>query len=225
MADSETSTTLSAVSRRRMISTTFAASTAPFLPSAATPQATANTAPDPTIRAWREWQSAHRKTLALCRKQQCLESKLQRAIGFPYVCVRVDGMREPVRITSLPALDEVIETYPAAATLGDELMSKLSAHQKRWEEADRRLGYSVALQQEELAAKQEQQLAEALWATPSSSLDGIVAKLESLIAMGQWKEDCEELPWPQIRSALADLRRLSRNGADRNKSKAAEREL
>ena len=213
MADSETSTTLPAVSRRRMISTTFAASTAPFLPSATTPQATANTATDPAISAWREWQSAHRKTLAMCRKQQCLETKLQRIIGIPHVCVRVDGMREPVRITSLPALDEVIETYPAAAALGDELMSKLSAHQKRWEEADRLLGYSAALEEEEAAAVYEQHLAENLWSTPSSSLAGIAAKLEALIATGQSREDCEELPWPQLRSALKDLRHLSKNSS------------
>src|SRR5580693_5096296 len=122
MADSETSTTLPAVSRRRMISTTFAASTAPFLPYTSNPQAAANKATDPAISAWQEWQSAHIKTLALCRKQQRLETKIQRIIGIPHVRVRVDGMQEPVRITSLRALDEVIETYPAAATLGDELM-------------------------------------------------------------------------------------------------------
>jgi hypothetical protein len=209
MADSETSTTLPVVSRRRMISTTLGASAVTFLsPTNATP-ASVNTASDPAITAWRAWQVAHKKTLALCRKQQRLETKLHRTVGLPYVSLRLPGVREPVQIISLHDLDKMIDSHPTAANLRDGLVSELSAHQQRWQEADRLLGYSAALEEEEAAAVCEQRLAENLWSTPSSSLAGIAAKLEALIATGQSREDCEELPWPQLRSALKDLRRLS----------------
>ena len=81
------------------------------------------------------------------------------------------------------------------------------------------MGYSAALRQEAQAAEIEQQLADALWSTPSTSLTGIEAKVEALIATGQWREECEELPWPQIRSVLADLRRLQQasNGTQRGR--------
>jgi len=44
--------------------------------------------------------------------------------------------------------------------------------------ADRLLGYSAALEEEEVATVYER-LAKALWSTPSSSLAGIAAKLEA----------------------------------------------
>ena len=211
MADSETSTTLPVVSRRRMISTTLAATAVTFLPPANATEASVNAASDPAMTAWQAWQMAHRKVLALCRKQQRLETKLYRTIGVPHVSVRLPGVREPVQIISLHDLDKMIDSHPTAANLRDGLVSELSAHQQRWEEADRILGYSAALEEEEAAAVYEQHLAENLWSTPSSSLAGIAAKLEALIATGQSREDCEEPPWPQLRSALKDLQRLSRN--------------
>jgi hypothetical protein len=211
MADSETSTTLPVASRRRLISTTLAATAVTFLPPTNATEASVNAASDPAITAWRAWQVAHRKTLALCRKQQRLETKLHRTVGLPHVSVRIAGVQEPVRITSPHDFDKIIDNYPTVAILKNGLVSALRAHQQRWEEADRLLGYSAALEEEEASAVYEQHLAENLWSTPSSSLAGIAAKLEALIATGQSGEDCEELPWPQLRSALKDLQRLSRN--------------
>jgi hypothetical protein len=213
MADSETSTTLPVASRRRLISTTLAATAVTFLPPTNATEASVNAASDPAITAWRAWQVAHNKTLALCRKQQRLETKLHRTIGVPHVSVRLPGVREPVRLISLRDLDKMIDSHPTAANLRDGLVSELSAHQQRWEEADTLLGYSATLEEEEASAVYEQHLAENLWSTPSSSLAGIAAKLEALIATGQSREDCEELPWPQLRSALKDLRRLSQSSS------------
>jgi hypothetical protein len=209
MADSEASTTSPVVSRRRIISTTLATTAVTFLPPTNATEASVNAASDPAMTAWRTWQVAHKKTLALCRKQQRLETKLHRTVGLPHVSVRLPGVREPVQIISLHDLDKMINSHPTAANLRDGLVSELSAHQQRWEEADRLLGYSAALEEEAAAAVCEQHLAENLWSTASSSLAGIAAKLQALIATGQSTEDCEELPWPQLRSALRDLRRLS----------------
>jgi hypothetical protein len=208
MADSEISTTLPVVSRRRMISTTFAASTAPFLPDGGAAKAMPSEPLDPAILAWRQWQVAHRKSLALCRKQQLLETRLHRAVGMPDTLIVPQGGNKPIRVLSSRQLDDLVDTQSVSASQRLEILSKLKAHQERWKEADGSLGYSAALQHEAQAAKIEQQLAEVLWSTPSTSLAGIKAKIEALIATGQWREECEELPWPQIRSVLADLRRL-----------------
>lgn len=53
----------------------------------------------------------------------------------------------------------------------------------------------------------EEELVELLQFAPASSLAGIAAKLDAILKY-QWEEDCLEFPFPQIRSALADLVRL-----------------
>lgn len=52
----------------------------------------------------------------------------------------------------LPDFDNIIDNHPIVAILKDSLISELSAHQQRWEEADRLFGYSSTLQEEEAAA-------------------------------------------------------------------------
>ncbi|GLS20690.1 hypothetical protein GCM10007874_37070 [Labrys miyagiensis] len=195
-----------------MISTSFAASAASLLPCGATTPQSVCAFADPAIRAWEEWQTAQGKTLALCRKQQRLETRLQRTVGMPYAVVVVPDALKLVRISSAGELDRLIKAYPAVATKRNEVMARLTAHHERWNEADRAIGYSVALHEEELAMDREQELADRLWSTPASSLAGIGAKLAALIHSGEPSEECAEFPWPQIRSALADLRRLSQTG-------------
>ena len=131
MADSETSTTLPVVSRRRMIGRTLAATAVTFLPPTKATQASVNAASDPAITAWREWQVAHKKTLALCRKQQRLETKLHRTVGLPQVSVRLPGVQDSVRITSLHDLDKIIDNYPTVAILNDDLSATTSSTGKR----------------------------------------------------------------------------------------------
>jgi hypothetical protein len=75
----------------------------------------------------------------------------------------------------------------------------------RWDDADKAVGYSAAKREEEQAAAEEQKLAAALWAAPAESTLGVCAKLAAIIEHGQWTQDCPEFPWPQLRSALADL--------------------
>ena len=129
-------------------------------------------------------------------------------MGKPDTLIVPQGGNKPVRVLSSRQLDDLIDTQSVSASQRREILSKLKAHQERWKEADSSLGYSAALRQEAQAANIEQQLAKVLWSTPSTTLAGIEAKVEALIATGQWREECEELPWPQIRSVLADLRRL-----------------
>ena len=80
-----------------------------------------------------------------------------------------------------------------------------ASRRTRLNDADKAVGYSAAKREEEQAAAEEQRLAAALWAAPSESTLGVCAKLSAIIEHGQWSQDCPEFPWPQLRSALADL--------------------
>jgi hypothetical protein len=217
MADSETSTTLPIASRGVGISTGFTAPDS-SLPQPVSPRSATEDPLDPAVVAGRKWRAAYKQTLAWCRKQQRLETKLQRTIGMPHAMVRVTGLNEPARISSLCDLVKLAETYPEAATFEKEVMADLAAHQERWAQAARSLGYSNARRNEDLAAAAEQRLADILWSTPSSSFAGVAGKLEAAIDIGEPKKGSTEFPWPQIRSALADLRRLAKADQQQVKS-------
>ncbi|WP_413992437.1 hypothetical protein ACMDCR_10280 [Labrys okinawensis] len=134
-------------------------------------------------------------------------------IGFPSVVIEDPALGNPTRIRSLRAFDDLASSVPSIRHLRDSVDAELSAHKARWAEADERIGYSRARHEEELAMNREQELADLLWSMPASSLAGIAAKLAALIHSGEPSEDCDEFPWPQIRSALADLLRLSQAGS------------
>ncbi|MEI9406996.1 hypothetical protein [Mesorhizobium argentiipisi] len=131
---------------------------------------------------WRKWQDADAETQRLCGQQQCLERKLIETVGFPCATIQ--------------SLD------------GDKAEADFSAHQARWDAADRELGYSAALQAEREAAGRAADLLEALARTPATSLAGVAAKLDAVLREGQPSEDDPEFPWPQIRSVLEDVIRI-----------------
>ncbi|GLS22059.1 hypothetical protein GCM10007874_50760 [Labrys miyagiensis] len=219
MADSETSTSLPIVSRRRLISTGLAASTAPFLPYIAN----GSKGTDPAVDAWRAWDAASRASLALCRKQQRLETRLQRMVGPPQIVhIPADGSK-PIRITCVRDVERLDRNDPTTATLRIQALSQLEQHRLRWEDADRRIGYSAALAEEAAAFDYEQQLAEALWSMAPSSLSGVTAKLDAVLRSGEPSEDSDEFPWPQLRLILADLRRLTQDDHERFSEGAIER--
>lgn len=83
-----------------------------------------------------------------------------------------------------------------------------AASSPAWTQADALVGYSRALLAEAKAADVEEEIAEALWATPATSLAGVAAKLDAMLRHGEWCEDCDEFPWPQLRGVLGDVARL-----------------
>jgi hypothetical protein len=66
----------------------------------------------------------------------------------------------------------------------------------------------VALHAEREAGNQSQTLLKALSENPASSLAGVAAKLDAVLKEGEISEDSGEFPWPQIRSAFEDIRRI-----------------
>lgn len=205
MVDSETSTSLPRLSRRHILSTLMATAGSAALGGAVAGKAKAEPLHDPAVAAWNAWRPASRKALALCYKQQRLETKLVRTIGFPAVTLDVPALDGPVKIMSLEELDDLVSSIPEVRPLRDQVAAELDAHQARWDEADRKLGYSAALEQEEAALAYEQPLAEALFAADALTIPGIVGKIEALIALDAPSDDDDERPWAQLRRIRLEL--------------------
>lgn len=81
MADSDISTTLPFVTQRRKGEGNVVASGAPVRTEAS--ETNREEAEDPAVLLALRWRDAHRRTLALCRLQQRLESKLAKAGRYP----------------------------------------------------------------------------------------------------------------------------------------------
>jgi hypothetical protein len=208
MADSEISTSLSGPSRRDVLSaallsvggTSFNRATADVLQE--------YHATDAAIVAWKAWRTAHRRTLNLCRKQQSLESELARTIGFPQVVLPAAELPSPVRIGSLRQFDELAADLPFLCNRRDEAAAALRAHQRRWDDADAAIGYSATRQQEAAASADEERLIARLFAADASSLCGLSAKLDVLIAVGADGAEGRHFPWPELRRIRRDVTRL-----------------
>ncbi|MGO4339929.1 hypothetical protein AB4037_34130 [Labrys sp. KB_33_2] len=230
MADSDHNMSLSFVTRRRLlVGTAIAALACSFQAKgqAAEPQ-TGHDSPDPALLAWQEWKTAALRTEALCHRQQRLETKLVRDIGFPQTTLRLPESGKTLTIFSPDTVEDICGSDPATADLRAKAAAELAAHKARWDAVDERIGYSATKQAEVEAGERELELVEALTATPATSLAGIAGKLDMIFHEGAvWEEDTE-FPQPQIRSALRDLIRIVQvlepnafmPGSDREASRA-----
>ena len=209
MADSEVSTSLSPPSRRDVLSAALLTigGTSFNSPSAAAPHD--DSATDAAVLAWKVWRAAHRRTLALCRKQQRLESELARRIGFPQAVLAAAELPSLMRIGSMRQFDELAADLPSLCSQRAEVAADLLAHQQRWEDADRAIGYSVTRQEEAAASADEERLIAGLFAADATSLRGISAKLEVLLAVGSDGAEGRHFPWPELRRIRRDVARLA----------------
>ncbi|GLK85523.1 hypothetical protein [Ancylobacter defluvii] len=209
MADSETSMSLSRPSRRDILSAALlTVGGSSFNTSAAAARQNGGTT-DAAVLAWKAWRAAHRRTLALCRKQQRLESELARTIGFPQAVLAAAELPSPVRVSSLRQFDELAADVPWLVTRRAEVAEALRAHQERWDDADRAIGYSVTRQEEAAASADEERLIVKLFAVDATSLRGLSAKLDVLIAVGADGAEGRHFPWPELRRIRRDVGRLA----------------
>ncbi|HEY9213376.1 MAG TPA: hypothetical protein VIQ29_11090 [Ancylobacter sp.] len=207
MADSEISTSLSRPSRRDVLSAALLTVGGTSFNRSAAGAAQDNRATDAVVIAWKAWRAAHRRTLALCRKQQRLESELARTVGFPQVVLAAAELPSPLRIGSLRQLDELAADLPSLCMRRDEVANALHAHQQRWDDADRAIGYSVTRQKEAVASADEERLIARLLAADATSLRGVSAKLDVLIAVGAAGAEGRHFPWPELRRIRRDVAR------------------
>lgn len=207
MADSDNSTPLSFVARRRVLGATAIAilgwetsALAGKAPAAAVPS-------DPALAIWREWYNAHELSEYLCDQSAHLERTLAETVGYPCATIQLPG-REDVTAHSIRALREVLGDDTEADEARAKAEAHFAAHQARWDAADRRIGYSSVTEAERKAADRAEHLLEALAAAPATSLTGVAAKLNAVLLEGEVREGGAEFPWPQIRSAFDDVMRI-----------------
>ncbi len=139
---------------------------------------------DGAMSLWTHWRAAQDAADVLCQKQQSLETQLMQLIRGSHSIDSIDCAKAD-----------------RAAQEEDDCA---------WAAADLAIGYSEAKKEEERAADIAKGLADALAATPASSVAGVAAKLHAVLREGEWCENCPEFPWPQVRSALIDLIRIGR---------------
>jgi hypothetical protein len=75
--------------------------------------------------------------------------------------------------------------------------------------AEDRAGHSMARALEIDAMDAEQRLLDGVATTSAHSLTGVMAKLEMITGCSEADEDPSAFPWPQLRSVLADLRKVA----------------
>ncbi|MDF2621190.1 MAG: hypothetical protein K0S00_3849, partial [Xanthobacteraceae bacterium] len=208
MADSEISTSLSRPSRRDVLSAALMTIGGTSFNNSAAAAPQDGGAADAAVLAWKVWRAAHRRTLALCRKQQALESELARTIGFPQVVLTAAEVPSPVRVSSLRHFDELAADVPSLCTQRAQVAEALRAHQQRWDDADRANGYTAARREEAAASANEERQIAGLFAADATSLRGLSAKLDVLIAVGADGAEGRHFPWPELRRIRRDVARL-----------------
>lgn len=213
MADSDNSTTLPSVTRRKVLAGTAIAIGACASGSFAVDKLQDEAFADPVLTLWREWQDAHRLTESLCRKQQALERQLVETLGFPFGFTQLSDTK-PVTANSREAIREAFDLAPEAAAACANAEADFTAREAQWNKADLEIGYSATVRAEREAADRASDLLDAMAATPAISLAGVAAKLDAVLREGKIWEDGSEFPWPHIRSVIEDLARIGRQSAD-----------
>lgn len=207
MADSENSRILPFKTRRNILSAGAA-----FFMAAATKQAsgTPRTPPESDaslLALWRKWNSAHQRRCELTALQRQLEAKLSEVTDKPLVAMHIPGEEMPLFVSSV---EEIEQALPGAETVEarNTAVEQLRSLQHEWNITRWELGYTQACEEEVIADRLEWELAEALWQSSAHSLDGVVAKLHSMIEMQDPNAFMTDTPVPMLRSILADLMRI-----------------
>lgn len=178
MADSDNTTTLPFVTRRRKRRIVVFNHSVPAAKAGAR-NVSAGAEPDLAVVVARLWRDAQAKSLSLCRRQQRLETEHMRAVHS------VSGSVAPAVTHDQTKADAAL-----------------------WQRIDGDPGYAQARDAEAQAAQVAEELLEKLARTSAQSLDGVIAKLDVVLREARTHDAPSAFPWPQLRSALADLRRL-----------------
>ena len=152
---------------------------------------------DPVLLLCRDLVVARSCARKLTHRQQAIESLMMERTGAPGVRVELPDGGHVCALTLEDLGDLLIpgEGEPVPAARAETA-------------ADAELGYAAALRAEGRALQRVRDLADRLWATPATSLAGIIAKLDALLAEGAPSAVDRDLPWPQLRGIRADLEKL-----------------
>jgi hypothetical protein len=212
MADSDNITTLSLVTRRRLLSGASVLATGWRLATFSHEHREKARPGDPAVVIWHEWQVVHQETQRLCREQQKLERKVIEAAGRPLAS---NGLSECSN-TGNPSVRDIHESlrlHSRYMATGATIEVDQASYQAYRDITHDELNYSAAQQAEHEMGRREENLLELLSSTPATSIAGVIAKLDAILIEGQPSKDDAEFPWPQIRSVLQDIVRLGHRAA------------
>lgn len=113
-----------------------------------------------------------------------------------------------MRLGSLLQFDGLAAGLPSLCSQRNKVAATLRAHQQRWDDADRPIGYTATRQEEAAASADEESLIAKLFAADATSLRGLSAKHDVLIAVGAEGAEGWHFPWPELRRIRRDVARL-----------------
>ncbi|MFK0278435.1 hypothetical protein ACIQUG_32525 [Ensifer sp. NPDC090286] len=173
--------------------------------------------PTPVRELWPRWYAYHHHCLRAALLRKRLASDMLAAAGaLPISELEMAGDDGAVPIRSLAALHRI-----AQLDVGFQ-QAELRERQKRWKEADQRLGYSAIAALEQELAEQAGVLGRVMLIAPVSSVIEITAKLHCLIVTHDPRLKLEDAPWPELRRVLTDLIRITGTQSSRVSAKTAE---
>ncbi|OKP64671.1 hypothetical protein BTE77_34400 [Ensifer adhaerens] len=219
MADSETSRTLPAISRRKKAPQGGFADNLPdvinrrnLLPVAerqlsgriAELGGRRESGPTPVGELWPRWYAYHQHYLRSARLRKRLASDMLQVAGdMPISELKRVGDGDALAVRSLTALHRIARLNVNC------LRAELHERQKRWKKADQCLGYSAVAALEQELAEQAGVLGRVMLIAPVSSAIEVAAKLHCLIVTHDPGLKLEDAPWPQLRTMLKDLIRIA----------------
>jgi hypothetical protein len=206
MVDSENSMSRSSVSRRKLLS---CATAAPAL-TVASPVIGAMEPSDPILPLWCEWQRLHASATGLCHRAQEIESRLMRAVGFPQVFIPSSDGASCICAQYPSEIDQAVAAGDCPQDVATALHAELGARRARWDAEAEALGFEEANRQELEAWRKEEEAVRAVFRTRAATLAGVEIKLALMIQLCATFSADPEFPMPQLRSTLADVKRLGR---------------
>ena len=204
MADSETNTQLPLVSRRTVLGGGIAT---PFFPVSGVEMS--GSVSDPILPLWAEWQRTVCEAASWGARWAALEVELARTVGFPRVQMPAALGKTVVWVTSHAQIDNDLNESREPEEVRTRLHADLILAQARWNEAAARVGLDRADRQEAVAMTRGAELAETLFTFAAQGIPGVIIKLELILRMGEIQADDEDFPWGWLRTAIADLKRLT----------------
>jgi hypothetical protein len=166
--------------------------------------------PDSILPLWQEWERVHDKATGLCHRWQKIESLLMRKVGVPQVRIKSPDKPEGICALSHAEIDRALTAAPCSAEDSAALHADFSARQARWTMEAEKLGFDAIKQQETEAWRLDTRASDAIFETQATSLMGIEIKIALIIELCSTGSDDPESPWPELRSTLADVKRLRR---------------
>lgn len=213
MADSENSRILPITTRRNILSAGATLAVAAMAGPSSAPSGASPHADAPLLSLWQDWNNAHRRRCALTARQRQLEAEHADISTEPAVTLTIPGREQPFVARSVAEIKQALP-FPEAADAITRALKQLRFLQQRSNTIRWELGYTQTCKEEVITDRLAWRLAEALWNSPANSLDGVVAKLHSMIEMEGPEAFVNDNPIRVLRAILADLVRINSIGPE-----------